>query len=172
MKSLKLFFIAIAAFGLTSCSSDDDGGNNSVELTVENIEGTYNVVFLQGSEVETNDNTGVIVATRQITTDTFTNAVYTFDANGTYSASGSFRVVTVETLTGQNPATESEIQSFDEEDLPFTVDTANRVLNLEDGARNVILFDGTNLHMTFEETDTFEGNTSVINSELRLVKQN
>ena len=169
MKIFKFLFIALTIFGLTSCSNDDD--NSTVELTIDNVVGTYDVVLLQGSEVVTDNSTGVVVVTRQITTDTFTNAIFIFNTDGTYSSSGSFRATLTETITGQNPTSESEIQSLDDDGLSFSVDTANRTITLDGQLGNVTLFDGINLYINLERTDTFNGNTTVFNTELRLRKQ-
>lgn len=169
MKIFKLFFIAIAVIGFTACSSDDD--NNTVELTNANLAGTYDVVFLEGSEVETDASSGVVVRTIQITADTFTNAIFIFNTDGTYSSSGDYRINFTITVTNVGTETESEIDSFDEAGNYSTNDT-NRTITIDGQVSDVTLFDGTNLYITFEETDSFNGNTTVSNSEIRLVKRN
>ncbi len=169
MKIFRLFFMTIAVIGLTACSSDDD--NNAVELTNTNLAGTYDVVFLEGSEVETDDSSGVVVRTIEVTGDTFTDAIFIFNADGTYSASGDYRVNFTITTTNVGTVMESEIDSFDETGN-YSTNNANSTITLDGEVGDVTLFDGTNLYVTFEETDSFGGNTTVSNSEIRLVKRN
>lgn len=169
MKIFKLFFMAIAVIGLTACSSDDD--NNTVELSVTNLAGTYEVVFFQATGVETNDSSGVVVTTSQIMGDTFTDAIFNFNANGTYSSSGDYRINFTITTTNVGTVMESDIASFDETGN-FSVSNANRTITLDGEVGDITLFDGTNLYVTSEDIETDGGNTTVVNSEVRFIKQN
>jgi len=170
MKNFKLFLITILTLGLTACSSDDD--NNTVVLDLATIAGTYDVVFYEGSEIETDAGTSVVVKRSEFTTDTFTNTIYTFNSNGTFSRSGSFRITETETVTGQNSTTSSEIDSFDDVNVAFSVNTTSRTITLDGEVYDVTQFNGTNLRFTIMDSETVNGNIVTEEVEYRLVKQN
>lgn len=166
MKILKFFLLATTFIALSACSNDDD--QNVVELTNSNIAGTYTVEFLEGTDTEVNDSSGVVISTTTFTTDTFTDATFTFTEGGTYSSTGSFRITFNTTVTGETPQTESEIQNFEDNMLAYSTDNTNRTLTLDGIVGNVTLFDGTNLYFTTEDTETFQGNTTTFVENFRL----
>lgn len=169
MKIFKTFLFVALALIITSCGDDDDAP--VVELTNANLVGTYDVVFLDGSIVVTDDSTSVILISAEIIGDTFTNATFTFNENGSYTSTGSFRSTTTATVNGQDPITESEIEDLDDSGS-FSLNSSDRTISLNEDVINITLFDGTNLHLTSIDTETEDGNTSTFTSEIRLVKQN
>ncbi len=172
MKILKTVFIAIAVFGLTGCSSDDD--NNSVELTIDNLEGTYEITFLQESYEEVNTSSSgntSIVETGTFTGDTFTNSLFVFNASGTFVSSGSFRLNSSIT-NDSGTQTDSQIEDLASSGS-YTINTASWTITIEGQVYDVVLFDGTNLWLNATYSDTVPGgNTQNITEELRFVKQN
>jgi hypothetical protein len=176
MKILKFFLFTAAILSLAACSSDDDNGGPTVlELNNANLAGTYEVVFFEGSSTVTtqaSNGSTVLVETETFTTDTFTNAIFTFDQSGTYSASGNYRITYVLTIAGQAPETETEIESFDT-DGTYTTNNTNRTITFDmDAIEDVTLFNATQLNITGGDIDTFEGETYTDEFEIRLVRMN
>lgn len=168
MKIFKAFLFIALALVVTSCGDDDAP---VVELTNSNLVGTYNVVFLEGSFEETDNSSGVVVARAEFRGDTFTNATFTFNENGSYTAEGSYRSTTTFTVTGEAPSTESEIVDLDDTGN-FSVNTNSRTITFDGEVNDVTLFDGTNLYVISNDTEVEDGNTTTFTSEIRLVKQN
>ncbi|MDT0558513.1 hypothetical protein RM697_07645 [Ichthyenterobacterium sp. W332] len=171
MKIFKFFLFTITIATLSACSSDD--GPASVELTNENLAGSFAITFYQGSSETTVQATdGSIVVTESDTYfgETFTNAIVTFNADGTYSLMGSYVEVYTVTVTGQAPETNEEIVMLDESGT-YSVDNTSRTINLDGGIVDVTLFDGTNLYFTGNYSETFGDFTETGQFEYRMVKQ-
>ncbi|SER07500.1 hypothetical protein SAMN05421824_2976 [Hyunsoonleella jejuensis] len=172
MKTLKVFLFVAVALIFSSCSKDD--GPVVIELNATNIEGTYEITLLQSSSRTTStasNGSEVLIETETSVADTFTNAILTFNANRTYTTSGSFRVTYTLTVTGQNPETESEIVTLDDEGS-YSLDSNNNTISLDGDIFDVLSFNGTNITLRGEDTDNFNGETTVTITEIRLVKQN
>ncbi|WP_299110827.1 hypothetical protein [uncultured Winogradskyella sp.] len=174
MKLLKSFLLIIILVSFSACSSDDDGGgSNSVELTIENLVGTYEVTFLRGSSetsVTATDGSTVVTETEEREGDTFTNAIFVFNANGTYTTSGNFRETSTVTITGQSPETESEIVSIDDSGT-YSVNTESRTIIFDsDEINDVTRFNGTELRIVENYIDSFESFNEVGIVEIRMTK--
>ena len=175
MKILKLCVFALAVFTLSACSSDDDNPTPAIELNNTNLEGNYELVHLSGSsEISvTTSGASVVVETETYTGDTFTNARVNFNANGTYNFEGSYRETTVTTITGQSPETESEIVNFDQSTGNYVTNNTSRTITLDgDIIYDVTLFDGVNLHLTENYTESFNNSTETGEVTIRLRKLN
>lgn len=168
MKILKFFLVVAVLFTITACSSDDD--SSRVELTSENFVGTYNVVFFEGESEETDAGSGVVVSRESFEGDTFTNAVFVFNNDGTYSSSGSYRLTTVERVTGQSSETTTEIEEFDSSGT-YSLNTESRTITFDGDISDVTRFNGVNLTIETTNTETEDGDTITEEIEIRLVKQ-
>ncbi|MFD1062203.1 hypothetical protein ACFQ1Q_03015 [Winogradskyella litorisediminis] len=169
MKSIKILILAVLALTLNSCGDDDSPG---VELTSENLAGTYDITFLRSSYEETvTASNGTTFVSESGTTvgDTFTDAIWQFNTNGTYSVSGSYRVTETTTSNGQTE-TDTYIDFLDDSGS-FILNNMDRTIVADGLFYDVTVFDGTNLYLTFEETDTFGNEVEVSRGEIRLVKQ-
>ncbi len=177
MKLLKLFLFSVAILTFAACSSDDDVAETTtvLELNNANLAGTYELVFFEGTyttTTEASNGTTVIVETETFTTDTFTNAIFTFNEDGTYTSSGNYRITYVLNISGQDPETEIEIDTLEGEGSYVTNNT-NRTITLDlDSVEDVILFDSSKLNIMGGDVDVFEGDTTTSEFEIRLVRMN
>ncbi len=173
MKTLKLFVLAIAVITLSACSSDDDSSTPVVELTNANLAGTYELIFYEDfyEETETaSDGSAVVVETETCVGDTFTNAILTFNSDGTFVTSGNYREVCNLTINGQT-STEQDIVPFDSSGS-YSVNDTNRTIAFDGFINDVVLFDGTNLYLTSMQVETFDDETFRFEVEVRFRKQN
>lgn len=168
MKILRFFLLAVLTLSVTACGDDD---SPTVELTTSNLVGTYDIIFLESNSVETDNGSGVVVERTQSVGDTFTNAMLVLNQNATYTVSGSYRVTETITTTGESPTTETEIENLDDSGS-FSVNTTSRTITFDGEVNDVTLFDGANLYLTNSDSEVIDGNTTVFNTEIRLVKQN
>lgn len=172
MKTLKFFLFVATIFTLSACSSDDDnGGPVQIALTVDNLTGTFEFTFYEGMAQTTTTAQGstVVIETETYSGDTFTNARVTFNDDGTYELSGSYRETSTITVTGQSPMTEMEIVTFDHTGT-YSVNTESRTINFDGDVQDVTYFDGSNLTLRGEDTETSGGFTYTDSFEYRLVK--
>lgn len=172
MKLINFFLMATVVLTLSSCSSDDDG-NTVIELTNASIAGTYELTYFEGSSeysVVTSNGSVVVTEFETFTADTFTNATYTFNEDGTYVSSGSFRITYEITVTGEDTDTESLIESLDDSGT-YSVNTTSKTITIDGDVNDVKIFNGDKLTITGTDTDVFEGETEVFSFEIRLQKQ-
>lgn len=173
MKILKLCVCALAVFTITACSSDDDSSTPVVELTIANLTGTYELTFYEDfyEETETASNGSVVVIeTETCVGDTFTNAIVTFNSDGTFMTSGNYREVCDFTANGQT-TTENDIVPFDSSGS-YSANDTSRTIAFNGFVNNVVLFDGTNLYLTSTEVETIDDETYRFETEVRFRKQN
>ena len=172
MKFLKpQLWLVVLLMVFTACDNDDDN-SNSVELTIENLAGTYNITFLENSTENTqiaSNGEEVVIETQDCIGDTFTNVQFTFNIDGTATFSGSFREVCLTTING-NVTEDSEI--VDLEDMgPFSVNSTNNTIIFNGLSADVTLFNGTDLQLEIIDIDTFEDETETFTSEIRMVRE-
>ena len=172
MKILKLLVFATAVFTLSACGNDDDS-TRDVELTIENLAGTYELTFYEDfyelSETASNGSE-VIIETEVCVGDTFTNALLILNSDGTFTTSGNFREVCELTINGDT-TTEEEIVPFDSSGL-FSANDASNTITINGNPNDVDLFDGNRLYLTSTEVFTFDDETERIETELRFEKIN
>lgn len=171
MKNLRILLIAVIAVGFTACSSDDDAP--AFELSNANLAGTYDIVFLEGSEVEsttTSSGNTIVVETISFTTDTFTNATYVFSANGTLVSSGSFRLTETITANGSS-TTDSEIVILDSQ-TTFSLNITGRTITIDGDIWEITRFDDDELFLITTDVDVVGTNTFTEETELRLRRRN
>jgi hypothetical protein len=174
MKFLKFFLFTATLITVVACSSDDDGGGPTViELNNANLAGTYEVTFYEGSVISTitaSDGSNVVLETETFTTDTFSDAEFTFNEDGTYTGSGNYRITYVLTISGQAPETETDIESFDTQGS-YSLNSTTRTITFDfDSVEDVTFFDGNSLTIKGGDVDTFEGITDTEEYEIRLVR--
>lgn len=170
MKILRFFLFTAALLTITACSDDDAP---LLELTNANVAGTYEVVFLELNATVTTQLNGTTVeaGTIEAVGDTFTNAIFTFNADGTYMSSGSYRVTTTINPSQGATTTDSEIESFDDQGT-YSVNDVNRTITLDGETASVTLFNTNNLRIVGEDVEVEDGNTITSTSEIRFVRQN
>lgn len=174
MKILKFFLFAAIALTFAACSSDDDGVTPVVELNIANLVGTYDIFSITDSSETTVTGGGTTVqfSTYVSSGDTFTNTVFTFNADGTYVSSGSYRDTSTTTFTGQAPETVMEIVTIDDSGT-YSIDTVSRTLTLDgDDVYDVTVFNGTSLTITDNYTETSQSFTDEGTFEIKMTKQN
>ncbi len=175
MKFLKFFLFTAAILTVAACSSDDDSSTPVLELNNTNLAGSYDITYYVGSSessITASDGSTVVTETETYSGDTFTNAVIAFNADGTFSITGSYRETYTTTVTGQDPETDSEIVTLDEAGSYTTNNTSRTITFDGEDILDVIVFDGTNLTLRGSFMETFEGVTYKDEFEYRAVKQN
>ena len=170
MKILKFFLFTAALFIITACSSDDAP---AFELNNANVAGTYNVVFLESEIIVTTEFSGstIVAGTIEAVADTFTNAVFTFNEDGTYSSTGSYRITTTIDPAEGPTTTESIIESFDDEGT-YSTNNSARTITIDGDTGTVTLFNSSNLRVIVDDVFTEDGSTFTSKSEIRLERQN
>ncbi len=172
MKNFKLLLLAFVAILGTSCGNDDDGPG--FELNTANLAGTYEVTSLTGNAtVEQQQSVGgTVTSTLTITSDTFTNTAFTFNANGTYTQSGSYRQTLVVRTPGSPDNTMTSIEEFDEEGT-FAINVASRTVSFTDDFGDAEVFDisrftANELWFT-QDVNEVDGDVTIMGtSEIRL----
>ncbi|WP_431133835.1 hypothetical protein [Psychroserpens mesophilus] len=177
MKILKFFLFAMAIVSFSACSSDDDSNDDQgpveIVLNNDNLVGTYEIIYYAGSGQTSVTATGgvtVVTETDVYSGDVFTNAMLTFNTDGTYAFSGSYVETYTVTVTGQAPETQQGVVNLDETGT-FGFNNANRTITLNGELYNVTFFNETNLNMTNSYEETFQGITETDSFEFRLEKQ-
>ncbi|MCL7761965.1 hypothetical protein MPF19_00960 [Polaribacter sp. Z014] len=109
MKLLKSILVLFIAISITSCSSDDD---NSLELTSENLAGTFKITSYKSVETETAKNTAGTVIGSSTTTKNRSSStiVVTLNSNNTYSIEG---ILVLDSKTG-NDKNDDEINDLND----------------------------------------------------------
>ncbi|MFK7832018.1 MAG: hypothetical protein AB8B52_01965 [Winogradskyella sp.] len=176
MKILKFVLFTAAMLTLASCGDDDVDAPSVVELNFANFAGTYEITFLEGSEVITtqaSDGSTIFLESETFSAGTFDDAVYTFDANGNYTASGAYVLTFVETIGSQAPVSDTEIETLDGEEGSYSLNATNRTITFGFGStEDVTFFDGNNVTVTGSDVEVFEGDTYTTTNEIRLVRIN
>lgn len=174
MKILKFFLLAITIVSFTACSSSDDSSDGvvSVKLTNANLAGDYELVLYEGEIVTSVTATGgatVVTERETFSGETFTNAIFSFNADGTYIFSGSYVRKTKVNVTGQSPVTTEEVVTIDESGF-YSLNNANRTISLDGDVADVDLFNGTKLKVSGSSEETFQGTTESETFRYKFIK--
>ena len=174
MKILKFLLLAITIVSFTACSSDDsnDEGVVSVKLTNANIAGTYEVALYEGEKVTSVTATGgtTVVTERQTYSgNTFTDFIFAFNVDGTYTTTGSYVRKTKINVTGQTPVTIEEVEIVDESGT-YNLNNANRTITLDGEVLNVDAFNGTKLNVSGSSEEIFQSITEANTFRYKLRK--
>ncbi len=176
MKLTKLIFLFALAIATVSCGSDDDGAT-TYNLTNANLAGTYKISDLSANSTSTTNVSGttVTVATATVEGDTFQVSVV-FNANGSYTAVGQYRIVTTVTPTGQDPIIEEEIIVVDSNGS-YSLNEVNQTISLNpedddfiEGLFDVTLFNNTTFNIKQEDVTTDGGITTSTEAILKLTR--
>jgi len=152
MKIFKLLIIAIAVTTLSSCSSDDDSPR--VELTLENVAGTYQITLLNTSfELSRTASNGeeVVIETETCEGDTFNSTRLILNADGTFTTTGSYREICELRIDGNTTTEDPEIVPF-ENSGSYSVNDTNNTFTLGGLVSDVVRFDDNRLYLLRSET--------------------
>ncbi|MGJ8744318.1 hypothetical protein [Polaribacter sp.] len=168
MKTFKsILILSFFAFIATSCGSDDDP---VISLSSASFAGTYNLTYLQSTEVQTQSiNGGTIVTTIKIVGDTFTNSTFTFASAGTFTSNDSYRITTTTSVTGNSPSEESEIISG-EDSGTFSLDVTNRTVIIDGIKYTISLFNESELRLKHSSNVLVNSVETDISEELRFTR--
>ncbi|TXD52413.1 MULTISPECIES: hypothetical protein [unclassified Polaribacter] len=178
MKNLKFILTLIICVSISSCG--DDTSAPPFTLSSANIAGNYTINSINEEEEETatsNSGTVVNVSTTTFVGDSFDDINFILNANGTYTASGKYRIVITETPNGGTPVNDFEIAVFDatgsyqinniDNTITFNPSTGDFI----EGLFTVITFTETSIKMTQEETDVDGGITTTLKANISLVRK-
>lgn len=178
MKNLKFILILFLFVSITSCS--DDASAPPFSLTAANMAGNYDIGAINAEEEETaTSNSGAVVnvSTTTFVGDSFDDINFVLHSNGTYTASGKFRTVIIETPNGGAPVNDFEIVIFDAtgsyqiNNLDNTITFNPSTGNFLDGLFTVVTFTETAIKMTQEETDIDGGITTTLKTNISLKRK-
>jgi hypothetical protein len=171
MKNFKLLLLAFVAILGTSCGDDDGPG---FALDAANFAGTYQVTALSGNVtiVEQQSVGGSVTTTLDFTGDTFNNTRFVFNANGTYTSSGSFRETTITRRSGTPDDTDTEIVDLDDQGT-FVLNIPSRTVTITDDfgdatVLDISRFNASELFLTSDENETDGDVTITGTTEIRL----
>ena len=182
MKLLKFIFFLCVATSITSCSDNETDAMPFV-LSNANISGAYNISSLNVDVKSTSviDVSGVpvpITAASSTIGDTF-DVEFILKADGTYTASGLYRTVTVITtaIEDEGEQTFSEIKSITASGT-FTLNTTDAQItffsaldNFLSGTFNILIFNETVLSLNQEKEEVDDATTAEINMSIRFIRE-
>ena len=162
MKTFKLLIVSILFITLTSCGGDDKR-EIALELTTENLSGTYSISSLTEdiNRTTVSGSTTVNISTTTEVGDTF-QVDFTLTQNGTYTALGQYRVTRTIQPNGGQPETESEILNVDSAGT-YTINTSSGVRSINfvqtsgdfiNGNYTVNLFNENSLALENQSSET------------------
>ncbi len=170
MKITKMLLVMFLAVAAVSCNKDDDGPE-PFQYNAENLRGTYELNYLQFTEVITRTVDGFeVVTTTTGIGDTF-DVTAVFAANSTVTTNGSYRVVET-SVQGNNTTTDSYIEIINNETVGYSVNASTSRLTIEGQTFEVSNFSQSGF--TLISNDVFtepNGDTFSLTAEQRFVKQ-
>lgn len=178
MKNLTYILVLFISIALISCG--DDNNTPAYLLSNANIAGTYEISSLEGEQNESATTTSgavVNVFTSVIVADSFDDVSFTLNSNGTYSATGAYRLVITETPNGGTTTTDNEIIVFDTTGTYSINNTTNTITfnpsndEFVEGLFKVITFSETTFTITQEEIDVDGGITITSTARMALVRK-
>jgi hypothetical protein len=180
MKFLKYILVLLMAVSITSCG--DESSAPSYMLSNANIAGSYviNSLSINTKVTSVTEVSGVpvpfTVATSTSTGDTF-QVDFVLNINGTYTASGLYRIVSVVTPTVGGQVTNSEIISFTDSGS-YELNTTNNTLTIIsstgdfiEGTMDIVTFNETTVSLSQETEVEVGAITTEINSRISLIRQ-
>jgi len=152
MKIFKFTLIALITITLLSCS--DNSYEPELNLTNESLAGNYNITILNIDIESSAEVAGVTVTISNTTIDGDTFQVdVIFNANGTYTAGGQYRVTSTVTPVATPPVTNTEIIVFN--------DSGSYSVNSDENTITFMIQDQALLSGTFNVTDFNENSISL-----------
>ena len=181
MKFFKFILVLLIAVSITGCSNNDSNEPLFV-LSNDNISGTYNI---NSFNIETNvtsvtDVAGVevpfTVATSTSEGDTF-QVIFVLNANGSYTASGQYRVVSVVIPAVGSQFTNTEIIDFTDSGS-YSLNTVNNTITFTsvqgdflNGELEVVTFNETSFSLSQEEEEVVDKVTTEIKANISFIRQ-
>ncbi len=169
MKLLKNLFALIVIVSLASCSSDDD--NNQFLLTNANLAGTYDVTFLNTTEVQTTDVNGADIITITTTIGETFELEIVFSENGNYLIDGLYVERYKRIVDGDIIEEDTDIIDIDVEEGTYSTNDTSMKLTLDGEVYDVTLFNENEIRITFEDVWVEDGDDFVYTEEIRLERQ-
>ena len=180
MKFLKYILVLLMAVSITNCG--DESSAPSFVLSTANIAGSYiiNSLSIDTKVTSVTDVSGVSVpftiATSTSTGDTF-QVDFVLNVNGTYTASGQYRIVSVVTPTVGSQLTNSEIISFTDSGS-YELNTTNNTLTIIsstgdfiEGTMDIVTFNETTVSLSQETEVELDAITTEINSRISFTRE-
>ncbi len=172
MKITNLFILFALVFATVSCNKDDDGPEPFL-LTKSNIAGNYKTTLLKAHMEQTYTVNNVpIVSVTDVEGDTF-QLTTVFGADGTYTNTGQYRIVTT-TTTGGQTVTNSEIVLIDDEGTYVLNPTSNKITITTDDASltfDVTTFNPSQLHLLMKSSEPVDGVPTTSTLEVHLERK-
>jgi hypothetical protein len=178
MKNIKFILILFLFVSITGCS--DNASAPPFSLSATNMAGNYDIGAINAEEEETatsNSGTVVNVSTTTFVGDSFDDINFALNTNGTYTASGKYRIVITETPNGGAPVNDFEIVVFDAtgsyqiNNIDNTITFNPSTGDFLEGLFTVVTFTETSITMTQEETDIDGGITTTLEASISLVRK-
>lgn len=172
MKNLKLILALVISIVALSCGNDDDGGeSNEFMLTASNLEGTYNLTFIETTDITvTTVSGGTVTTTTESVGETFGESNIVFNANGIFTTDFQYVIVETTTLENNEPEEDSFIVTGADSGS-FTVNTTNQTITIDGELFDVTLFDSNSLRIVSEDVEVNGDESSTFTSELRFTRQ-
>lgn len=178
MKNLK--FILMLGIGITIMSCGDAISEAPFTFSTENIAGSYDIASINAEEEETaTSGSGAVVnvSTTTFIGDSFDDINFVMNANGTYTASGKYRVVITETPNGGTPVKDFEIivfqsnGSYQINNIENTITFSPNNGSFIEGLFTVVTFTKTTINMVQEKTTINGGITTTLEKTIRLKRK-
>ena len=180
MKFLKYVLILLISVSITSCG--DESSDPPFMLSAANIAGSYaiNSFSIDTKVTSVTEVSGVsvpfTVATSTSTGDTF-QVDFVLNVNGTYTASGLYRIVSVVTPTVGSQLTNSEIISFTDSGS-YQLNTTNNTLTIIsstgdfiEGTMDIVTFNETTVSLSQETEVELDAITTEINARISFIRK-
>lgn len=123
MKEIKNLLVLFILIAFTGCGNDSDTVTASLDFTIENLIGSYQINSYNADLVNTANTQGtdVVISTATKVGDTF-QIDFTLNESGTFSAIGAYRVTTTVTPVSGSQNVNQEILNIDNEGT-FSIST-------------------------------------------------
>lgn len=176
MKLFKFILVLCISVSITSCN--DNTAEPDFLLSNANIAGTYTIKSLSSTAKATAITSGipVTISNATIIGDTFTDFSFTLNANGSYTASGPYRITTTVTPVGSNAITDISILTIEDAGT-FQINTIENTITFTsnsgdfiEGTLNVITFNETTLSLSQETEEVEDPITTEIKTNITFIK--
>lgn len=181
MKILKFILVVYISLAFTSCS--DDSAEAPFSLSKDNLAGTYNInsLSIYTTVTSVTEVSGIsvpfTVATSTSIGDTF-QVVFVLSENGSYSASGAYRIVSTITPAVGSPVTNTEIINFSDSGT-YQLNTTNNTITFNastggdfiEGTLDVVTFNETTVSFTQELEEEIDATTAAIKASISFTRQ-
>jgi hypothetical protein len=176
MKNLKFILFLLVSAIILSCS--DDNSEPPFILSNANIAGTYNISSLSIDAKATAVTSGIPVTISNATTvgDTF-QFNFVLNANGNYTASGQYRILSTVTPIGSSPITDISIINTDDSGT-YQINSSNNTITFTsstgdfiEGTLNVVIFNENTFSLAQEIEEVDGPITNTINASISFTRQ-